>query len=132
MEGNEELLIRISNPSDSRVSLKNADTNGNLEFTVTIIDDETTNAVLRATGGVEGGNARFTVSLQDGNGDPVVNNTGEDIDFDIQLVNGTARTPEDFVTIPANTKITIANNAVDGFIEVALVNDTDEEPQEKF
>ena len=132
LEANEELLIRISNPSDARVSLKNADTNGNLELIITIIDDEAANAVLTATGAAEGGNARFTVSLQDGNGDPVVNNTGGDISFDVQLANGTATTPNDFVNIPTNTKITIANTAVDGYIDVALIDDPDQEPEETF
>ncbi|MFK5971763.1 MAG: Calx-beta domain-containing protein [Flavobacteriaceae bacterium] len=132
LEANEELLIRISNPTDARVSLKNADTNGNLEFAITIIDDEVANAVLTAIGGIEGGNARFTVSLENGNGDPIVNTTGSDISFDVQLTNGTATTPDDYVNIPSNTKITIASNAVDGFIDIALVDDTDEEAQENF
>ncbi|MEO9893369.1 MAG: hypothetical protein ABJF52_12650, partial [Aurantibacter sp.] len=69
LEGDEQFRIRISNPSDTRVTLKDADTNGNLDFVVTILDNESGIAVLSAVSGAEGGNARFTVNLQDGSGD---------------------------------------------------------------
>lgn len=132
LESNEQFIIRISNPSDSRVQLKNANASGVLEFVITILDNETATAVLTGKDGIEGGNAEFTVRLQDANGNPITNNTGGDIDFDIQLTDGTASTPADYTNLGANTKITIGNFAAGGFIEVPLIDDTDAEPQENF
>lgn len=132
LESNEQFIIRISNPSDSRVQLKNADANGVLEFVITILDNETANAVLMSKDGIEGGNAEFTVRLQDDNGNPITNNTGSDIDFDILLSDGTATAPADYTNPGANTKITIGNSAAGGFIEVPLLDDTAAEPQENL
>ncbi|MBM1105433.1 thrombospondin type 3 repeat-containing protein [Aurantibacter crassamenti] len=132
LEGNEQLRIRISNPSDSRVTLKDADVNGVLEFLVTIVDNETANAELSALDGAEGGDARITVNLRDGTGVPILNNTGGDITFDFALANGTATSSADFVNLAPNTKLIISNGAAGAFIDVPLIDDTDEEPQENF
>lgn len=132
LEGQEEFTIRISNPSDARVNLVGADANGVLEYTIGIVDNETGFAHLTARDGIEGGTAQFTVVLRDANNDPLTNNTGGDIDFDIQLTDGTAQSPEDYTNLNANAKITIGNNAVGGFIDISLVDDAIDEGEEQF
>ena len=132
LENNEQFLIRISNPDVNGVQLKNANANGVLEIPVTIIDNESANAVLIGTDGIEGGLVQFIVWLQDADANPITNNTGADIDFDIQLTPGTATTPADYTNLGANTKITIGNLASGGSIEVPLLDDTEAEPEESL
>ena len=123
-EGNEEFKLKITNATNSVF----ANNLTEIEITLTIIDNEVptlslTNSTFEVQENVAGGNFVITTALS--------NETENKVTFNFALVSNSATLGIDF-TEPSNLIRTIAMGQTTTMIEIAIINDDENEGNEEF